>query len=140
MKHSQHQTDESQRAMENNKNSLNKSANQSNTTNENNAKPNYVLLKNYTAINNDSTDLNKKNLFLDKIDLLSLCPILLYQLAAPTSIERSGCIKTESLPTLPQEFHSHEHFQYNDHGHDHDPDKDRLWGEFNNSLNLSTWT
>lgn len=41
----------------------------------------------------------KENITLGKNDLWSLCPILLYQMAAPTKLERSGCITTQLLPS-----------------------------------------
>lgn len=39
----------------------------------------------------------KDSVHLNKDDLWSLCPILLYQLAAPTSLERNGCVNSELL-------------------------------------------
>lgn len=39
----------------------------------------------------------KDSVNLNKNDLWSLCPILLYQLAAPTSLERSGCVNGDLL-------------------------------------------
>lgn len=64
----------------------------------------------------------KENINLGKNDLWSLCPILLYQLVAPTELERSGCITTTSL--LPAGLH-HKH----DHDHDHTGETDRKMGK-----------
>lgn len=47
----------------------------------------------------------KENIHLGENDLWSLCPILLYQLIAPNSLERSGCITT---PLSPSDLH-HDH-------------------------------
>lgn len=40
----------------------------------------------------------KNGVMLNTGDLYSICPILLYQLAAPTSLERSGCIDSSLIP------------------------------------------
>lgn len=61
----------------------------------------------------------KETIKLDKNDFWSLCPILLYQLIAPTSLERSGCI-TASL--LPAEL-------YHDHQHGNETETDRKMGK-----------
>lgn len=50
----------------------------------------------------------KDNVNLNKNDLWSLCPMLLYQLTAPTSLERSGCVNSELLlGNVHQEIHVH---------------------------------
>lgn len=49
----------------------------------------------------------KETIKLGKNDLWSLCPILLYQLVAPTPLERSGCITASLLPTVLHEDHTH---------------------------------
>lgn len=71
--------------------------------------PNTVNKQSNNLINNrttiDSIKSIKENLNLTKNDLWSLCPILLYQLAAPTSLERSGCINSTLLLT---DVHHHE--------------------------------
>lgn len=75
-----------------------------------------------TSFDNRSTTIEsiksiKNGVNLNKNDLWSLCPILLYQLVAPTSLERSGCINSEHLP-------------YNQRGHDiHVHHDDRTLGK-----------
>lgn len=122
-KQNKYSSDTSQRPMKNIKNSLNKSNDQ--LSNENHTKSvasdqisikNSSVARNVTA--NNSSDSIKENLFLDKFDLLSLCPILLYQLAAPTSPERSGCIKSDALPILAQNIHEFDH-DADDDDHNH---------------------
>lgn len=49
----------------------------------------------------------KQNLFLNQNDLWSICPILLYQLTAASSLERSGCIDPALLPIQTQHQHHH---------------------------------
>lgn len=68
----------------------------------------------------------KANVNLDKNDFWSLCPILLYQLIAPTPLERNGCI---TMPLLPGGSH-HEH----DHDHDHSGESDRKMGNENTAI------
>lgn len=50
----------------------------------------------------------KRNLNLNQNDLWSLCPILLYQLTSPTSLERAGCVDEGLLPG--ESEHSHHDF------------------------------
>lgn len=64
----------------------------------------------------------KENIKLDKSDFWSLCPILLYQLVAPSPLERSGCITTALLTD--EHHHDHEH----DLSHDHITETDRKMG------------
>lgn len=52
----------------------------------------------------------KRNLNLNQNDLWSLCPILLYQLTSPTSLERAGCVDEGLLPG--ESVHSHQHHDY----------------------------
>lgn len=53
----------------------------------------------------------KDSVNLNKNDLWSLCPILLYQLAAPTSLERSGCVNSELLL---DNVHKNHHVHHDD--------------------------
>lgn len=48
----------------------------------------------------------KEQIKLDKNDLWSLCPILLYQLAVPNQSDHSGCV---TMPLLSTELHHHDH-------------------------------
>lgn len=61
-------------------------------------------------INNKSSinelDQLKETVQIKENDLWSICPILLYQLAATTSLERSGCIKNDIL--LDESHHNHQ--------------------------------
>lgn len=59
----------------------------------------------------DSIKSIKDNVNLNKNDLWSLCPILLYQLAAPSSLERSGCVSSELVP---DNFHHDIHVHHDD--------------------------
>lgn len=49
----------------------------------------------------------KETVEIKENDLWSICPILLYQLAATTSLERSGCIQNDIL--LDETHHNHQH-------------------------------
>lgn len=76
--------------------------------------------------NNNDTSIEtirsiKENIKLDKSDFWSLCPILLYQLAVPNPLERSGCITTGALFA----DHHHDH----DHDYDHMTETDRKMGK-----------
>lgn len=73
----------------------------------------------------------KENVHLGKNDFWSLCPILIYQLIAPTPLERNGCMMT---PLLPGGSH-HEH----DHDHDHSGESDRKMGNENTCHSLVLW-
>lgn len=69
-----------------------------------------------TSLDNRSTTIHsikliKNSVNLNKNDLWSLCPILLYQLAAPTSLERSGCVNSELLL---DNVHQHPHEYHDD--------------------------
>lgn len=64
----------------------------------------------------------KENIKLGKSDFWSLCPILLYQLAAQNPLERSGCITTALLAG--EQHHDHDH----DHDYDHLIETDRTMG------------
>lgn len=61
-----------------------------------------------TVTDNRTTAINsiKENLFLNRNDLWAICPILLYQLTAASSLERSGCIDPDWLPA---DLHHHHH-------------------------------
>lgn len=66
-----------------------------------------------------SIDSIKENLFLRRDDLWNICPILLYQLAAPAeTLERDGCLDPAAVPMLQ---HHHE-------GHSHGEEENRTWG------------
>lgn len=66
----------------------------------------------------------KENIKLDKSDFWSLCPILLYQLAAPNPLERSGCLTTELFG---EQHHDHDHDH--DHDYEHMTETDRKMGK-----------
>lgn len=70
--------------------------------------------------NNQTTAINsiKENLFLNQNDLWSICPILLYQLTAASSLERSGCIDPALLPIQPHRQHHMDAFE----------EESRTWG------------
>lgn len=55
-----------------------------------------------------SIEVNSHTSLLNSKDLIAACPILLYQLSASTSSERSGCINSKWIP-----LHKHVH---NDEG------------------------
>lgn len=78
--------------------------------------------------NNNETSIEtirsiKENIKLGKSDFWSLCPILLYQLAASNPLERSGCITTELFAG--KQNHDHDH----DHDYDHMTETDRKMGK-----------
>jgi len=59
-----------------------------------------VAVVNATNLKKDVITLKviKENVMIDTKDLWTMCPILLYQLVAPTSRERNGCIQNNLLP------------------------------------------
>lgn len=63
----------------------------------------------------DSIKSIKDSVSLSRDDLWSLCPILLYQLTAPTSLERTGCVNNALLL---DNVHSHHLSNHADHEHD----------------------
>lgn len=63
----------------------------------------------------------KENIKLGKSDFWSLCPILLYQLAAPNPLERSGCLTTAL-------FAGDQHLDH-DHDYEHMSEADRKMGK-----------
>lgn len=67
---------------------------------------------NRTAI--ESINSIKQNLSLTKNDFWSLCPILLYQMTAPTSLERSGCIDDSQLLLSDIHHTHHDHYVHNE--------------------------
>lgn len=75
------------------------------------APSNSTSLKDPAATNlttsNQTTLINsiKENLFLKRQDLWSICPIILYQLTASSSLERSGCIDPAWVPADTNHHH-----------------------------------
>lgn len=67
----------------------------------------------------------KENIKLGKSDFWSLCPILLYQLAAPNPLERSGCLTTAHFGGEQPHDHEHDH----DHDYEHMTETDRKMGK-----------
>lgn len=67
----------------------------------------------------------KENIKLGKSDFWSLCPILLYQLAAPNPLERSGCLTTALFAGEQHHEHGHDH----DHDYEHMSEADRKMGK-----------
>lgn len=55
-------------------------------------------LINSTTTTKQTIEQIKSNLLLNTKDLVAICPILLYQMTAATSIERSGCIRSDLVP------------------------------------------
>lgn len=79
---------------------------------------------------NQTIDQIKSNLLLNAKDLVAICPILLYQMTAATSTERSGCIRSDSVPAN----FNNGHFDRSDRGVDEqqmleDEHNDRVLGK-----------
>lgn len=67
----------------------------------------YVLPQSDNKTHTNPPTNEKENLYLNSEDMIAICPILLYQMTAGTSKERSGCI---SSSLIPHDFYAH-------HGH-----------------------
>lgn len=111
------QSADNKQNIKNYENFINDFRGQSKSSNELNSITSSNIIDNETSI--EAIKSIKENIKLGRNDLWSLCPILLYQLVAPTPLERSGCITT---PLLPSELH-------HDHEHDHTNETDRKMGK-----------
>lgn len=65
--------------------------------------------------------------FLDATSLNKLCPVLLYQLVAPTSKERQGCVLPATIDTHSNE---HPHFESSHNYHHHNENQNMLFGTY----------
>uniref|UniRef100_U5EYW4 Putative zinc ion transmembrane transporter n=1 Tax=Corethrella appendiculata TaxID=1370023 RepID=U5EYW4_9DIPT len=73
--------------------------------------PKLVETNNHKSSTNGNTstssmDKLKNILTVNKEDLLNICPIILYQITAETSLERGGCINSLNLPNKPEQLDS----------------------------------
>lgn len=96
--------------IENYENSLAEIRGQSKFLNKSNTRKTSDAIDNETSF--ETIKSIKENINLGENDLWSLCPILLYQLAATStnSLERSGCITSKLAPSDSQHDH-HIHFE-----------------------------
>lgn len=76
----------------------------------------------------------KENIELGESDFWSLCPILLYQLAASNPLERSGCITTALFTAAEQHGNDDHHYD-----HDHVIETDRKMGKTRQNVYAETW-